>query len=109
MASRARETIATLATQPVLHSIVSKLEFISKPGLERKKSGLDEPDTPTRFDWSSIFDAENVEKMLYSLEIVGAILVGYTDEEKSPTEIVSDMVAWIKRFFELRGLQELQR
>ena len=47
--------------------------------------------------------------MLYSLEIVGAILVGYTDQEKADEEIVSGMVAWVKRFLELRGLEELQR
>lgn len=107
VASRSRETIVTLATQPVLYSIVSKLEFTAVPGA--RKGEPDEPDTPSRFDWSSIFDTDNVYKMLYSLEIVAAILVGYTDEEKSPTEIVSDMVAWVKRFLELRGLQELQR
>lgn len=88
VASRAREVIVTLATQPVLLSIVSKLEFAAKPGVRDPKSEPDEPDTPSRFDWSSIFDADNVYKMLYSLEIVGAILVGYTEEEKSPTEIV---------------------
>lgn len=47
--------------------------------------------------------------MLYSLEIVAAILAGYTEEEKAPPEVVADMATWVKRFLELRGLQELQR
>jgi len=107
VAARARDTIATLATQPVLYSIVSKLEFASKSG--GSKGGVDEPDTPSSFDWSSIFDSDNVYKMQYSLEIVAAILVGYSEEEKVPAEIVTAMAAWVKRFLELQGLQELQR
>lgn len=109
VANRARETIATLATQPVLYSIVSKLEFAARPRRRDSVNEPGEPDTPSRFDWSSVFDTDNVYKMLYSLEIVAAILVGYTDEEKSPAELVAGMVDWVKRFLELRGLQELQR
>lgn len=93
----------------MLHSIVSKLEFTAKARLRDHQGGPEEQLAPSTFDWSSIFDSNNVHKMLYSLEIVGAILVGYTDQEKADEEIVSDMVAWVKRFLELRGLQELQR
>lgn len=107
VASRAREVIATLATQPFLYSVVSKLEFASSENKAAKDD--DEPPSPSKFDWSSIFDSDNVNKMLYSLEIVSAILVGYSDTEKSQSEIVSNMVSWVTRFIELRGLQELQR
>lgn len=107
VATRARDAIAALATQPVLYSIVSKLEFAPAPGGNTGEA--DEPGTPSRFDWSSIFDSDNVYKMQYTLEIVAAILVGYAEEEKAPAVIVTDMAAWVKRFLELRGLQELQR
>ena len=68
---------------------------------------VDEAPSPSKFDWSSIFDSENINKMLYSLEIISAILVGYSDAEKSEQEIVGNLVTWVQRFVELRGLQEI--
>ena len=103
VASRAREIIATLTTQPFLHSVVSKLEF---SGILDGKKG-EEPQSPSKFDWSSIFDSDNVNKMLYSLEIVTSILAGYTDREKTASEITDGLVTWVTRFIELQGLQEL--
>lgn len=103
VASRARDTIAILATQPVLYSTVSRLEFSAKSA----SSEADESGAAPGFDWSSIFDARNVHKMLYSLEIVAAILAGYTEGEHTPQEVVAAMASWVKRFLELRGLQEL--
>ena len=107
VASRAREVIVTLATQPFLYSVVSKLEFTTSEGKVMEDEA--EPASPSKVDWSSIFDSDNVNKMLYSLEIVSAILVGYTDTEKTPSEIVESMVSWVRRFLDLRGLQEIQR
>ena len=79
VAQRTREVIVTLATQPFLYSVVSKLEFTTS-----NNNGVangDEPASPSKFDWSSIFDSDNVNKMLYTLEIISAILVGYNDSE----------------------------
>jgi len=80
-----RELIQMLATNPILHN---------------KVLALDRSDSQKAFAWSDIFDASNVHKMLYSLEIVEAILVDDTDEQRTH--------AWVKRFLELKGLEELQ-
>lgn len=47
-----------------------------------------------------MFDSSNVHKMLYSLEIVEAILLEEDDETRTHS--------WIKRFLDLGGFQELQ-
>jgi hypothetical protein len=51
-------------------------------------------------DWNQIFDYNNEHKMLYSLEIIEAILVR-DQPEKSTIE-------WLKKFVELKGFEELQ-
>jgi hypothetical protein len=107
VAHKARDIIMNLATQPFLYSVVSKLEFTSQDG--KVMDNQDEPASPSKFDWSSIFDSDNVNKLLYTLEIISAILVGYSDSEKTREEIIASMVMWLQRFLELRGLQELQR
>lgn len=90
VAHRAREVIITLATQPFLYSVVSKLEFTTSEG--NVIGNDDEPASPSKFDWSSIFDSDNVNKMLYTLEIISAILVGYSDSEVTKQEIIENMV-----------------
>jgi hypothetical protein len=57
--------IRMLATNPSLYDSVYK---------------LDSGDKETEFSWNSIFDSTNVHKMLYSLEIVEAILLKEQDE-----------------------------
>lgn len=67
-----------------MYSVVSKLEFASSENMDTG----DEPASPSKFDWSTIFDSDNVNKMLYTLEIISAILVGYSDSEKTREEII---------------------
>lgn len=74
-----------LATNPILHNKVLTLDGAS--GVKG-------------FSWSDIFDDSNVHKMLYSLEIVEAILVRDDNEQEG--------CEWIKRFVTLGGPQELQ-
>lgn len=78
---RALEVLRMLATNPVLHRKVLSLSGTGCGGV---------------FSWSEIFDDSNVHKMLYSLEIVEAILVRDEDEHESRE--------WIKRFVTLGGL-----
>lgn len=92
VANRAREVIVTLTTQPFLYSVVSKLEFTTSSG---KIDDNTEPPSPSKFDWSSIFDQDNVNKMLYSLEIISAILVGFSDTELNSDQIVQGMTTWV--------------
>ena len=51
-------------------------------------------------DWNQIFDYSNEHKMLYSLEIIEAILV-----RDQPTKTTEE---WLKKFVELNGFEELQ-
>ena len=78
-----------MCTNPVLHSKVLALGATA------------DDESPSRFDWTEIFDAENEHKMLYSLEIVEAILV--SDHQGHKT------LDWVKRFLQLQGLVELQK
>ena len=77
--------IRMLATNPTLYQTVYQ---------------LDSENSDTEFKWSKVFDSTNVHKMLYSLEIVEAILLKEEDESKTHE--------WIKRFLNLGGFQELQ-
>lgn len=52
--------IGMLATNPTLYDTVYK---------------LDSEESETKFSWSKVFDSNNVHKMLYSLEIIEAILL----------------------------------
>ena len=76
--------INMLATSPILYNRVLNLD---KDYVDRE------------FSWSHIFDGSNVHKMLYSLEIVEAILV--RDQEKRTT------FDWVNRFLELKGFEQL--
>ena len=51
-------------------------------------------------EWTQIFDYSNEHKMLYSLEIIEAILV--RDQPQISTK------DWIQKFIELKGFEELQ-
>ena len=85
VSQRALELIRMLATNPILYNRVLSL----KP-----------QDEESKFSWSTIFDENNVHKVLYSLEIVEAILTSEQDD--------SSTHQWIKRFLDLGGFQELQ-
>lgn len=85
VSERALEVLKMLVTNPVLHSRVMS---------------LDSSEGSQEFRWSEIFDETNVHKMIYSLEIVEAILLQKEDE--------SQTADWVKRFVDLGGLQELQ-
>lgn len=78
---RATEMIQMLVTNPKLYESV--LWIGHKDG----------------FQWSQIFDYNNEHKMLYSLEIIEAILV--RDQHKQTT------LNWLIKFVELKGFEEL--
>lgn len=85
VSKRATEAINMHATNPVLFEKVKSIENLS---------------TDEAFDWDSLFDGSNVHQMLYTLEIIEAMLMGDGDS--------SFMTNWIKNFIGIGGLQQLQ-
>ena len=75
------DSLHILATNPILYNKVVSLE-------------------KTNDSWEGIFDSGNLHKMLYSLEIVEAILL--RDQNEIST------ADWVKKFVELDGLEEFQ-
>lgn len=88
VSSRSLEMVEMLATCPILYDRVISLNG------EREGGEQD-------FNWAQIFDASNVHKMLYSLEIVEAILV--RDQGQTTTK------GWLGKFLELKGFEQLQQ
>ena len=80
--TRALELVRMLATQPQLYQTVLELSD----------------------DWKSIFDAsKSANHVQYALEIIEAIMNGETGESDGA------LVAWLRRFVDLGGVEELQR
>lgn len=82
---RAVEAINMHATNPVLFEKVKSIESVP---------------TDQAFDWDSLFEGSNVHQMLYTLEIIEAMLMGDADS--------AFMTSWIKNFIAIGGLQQLQ-
>lgn len=75
VSKRAAEALNSYVTNPVLFKEVLKIESDSSQEQE--------------YDWGTIFDKSNVHQMIYSLEIIQALLVGQNDKDRIKKFILS--------------------
>ena len=55
------------------------------------------------FSWDSIFDSSSIYKMLYSLQIIEALLEEDTKDVNTSTKEGALKKDWIQRFLEIDG------
>jgi hypothetical protein len=82
VSKKAVEAINMHATNPVLFKKVKSIENFTSES--------------ENFDWDSLFEGSNVHSMLYTLEIIEAMLMGDSDNEF--------MKNWITNFIAIGGL-----
>ena len=96
----------------VANSAWSLIKTIStNPNLYKKVLALDqEPD----FKWEDIFDLESINKMLYVLQIVEALIEESSSIQEQPAKDPSDLTDedtfksdWFERFMVLGGFQQI--